>query len=198
MLLTKLKVMKKVKSWIEVLKVACLGTISIVLVCLIYFYPLIFGCFDFLPYLVLLFLVFFPMSMYSLLSKIGFEYWGKEIIGFFIIFIFIFSYYRFNNFINFQIGKNGGIVKPSIIIDKYSYYNTPNKIEVSYEINTSHNFIVDDELYDSIKIGDTVLIIYSTLCINWERVYDFTPSPELIQQCKDGCYYKDGKIVDEL
>ncbi len=193
--------MKKVKSWIEVLIITFLGIISLFFVFLIYFYPLIFGCFDIILYIIVLFIIIFPIFMYTLLRKIWFEYWSKEIIGFFVIFIFIISYNRFNNFINFQIEKNGGIITPAIVIEKYSYYNTPNKMEVAYEINKSknhHNFTVDNELYNSINIGDTVLIIYSSLCISWERVYDFTPTYDLIQECKEGCYYKDGKIVDEL
>ena len=98
------------------------------------------------------------------------------------------------------INMDGGRVSLGIVKNKYSYYNDPNNIFVELlEIKSNiYNFHVNDNMYNILKKNDTVTLLYSINCKEWVLPHDFTPSPELIQQCKDGCYYKDGKIVEEL
>ncbi len=47
------------------------------------------------------------------------------------------------------------------------------------------------------SVGDTVLLLHS-LDYSIHFFYDRHPTHEKIQQCKNGCYYINGKIVDSL
>lgn len=98
------------------------------------------------------------------------------------------------------IDKTGGIINVGIIKEaKVSYgtgyitvfYKNNQKLQSEIILIRSKTFVED------ISTGDTVLVL-SSLDSRVCFLYDKHPTKEKIQQCKEGCYYLNGQIVDSL
>ena len=163
----------------------------------------IFNCdVQFFFIIIIAYLLLLPLLLHKVIELVYKKKLHKP--TFFIIAFFILIYIgnkNMNSSFKSKINRYGGIVKLATVKDKYSYYNTPNNVFVESiiegEIKNS-KFPVSKNIYNKLHVRDSIMLVYSIICNDWIMPYDLTPSPELIQQCKDGCFYKEGKIVDKL
>lgn len=99
-----------------------------------------------------------------------------------------------------HIDKTGGFISVGIIKGSKVSYGT-GYITISYKNNkklqSEINLIRSKSFVKDVSVGDTVLIL-SSLDNKVFFLYDKHPANEKIQQCKGGCYYLNGQIVDSL
>jgi len=188
---------KLVPNFIAILFVFFIGIIIYVF----FSYHDIFGCNrNFYKATWLVYLLGIPLLLYFVLKIIYRKLHKPFFFLFAIMCLGILGLEYRNKSIEDIINKDGGLLSLGIVKNKYSYYNDQNNIFVELISGKSniYNFHVKDYVYSKLNENDTLVLLFSVNCKEWLRPYDFDPSPELIQKCKKGCFYKDGKIVDEL
>jgi hypothetical protein len=99
-----------------------------------------------------------------------------------------------------EISNKGGYVVYAIISDKHASIKSPNTIWYKYKVkglDYSDHYYLKDEVYHKLKINDTIIVIFPINSPENTIPYDYFPTPQEIERCKDGCLYKDGEIVGE-
>ena len=194
-----IKMIKMIKNCIMAV---LLVVLSAIIMYVFISYEKLFGCSeDYFNLLMLAYFFLVPILIYKSI-EITYKKLYKPL--FFLMVVLGLGFLTIRKTINHYktiIDNNGGVVIVGVINEKYSYYNTPNNIFVKSNIEGEdrvNQFPISQNLYNILSINDTVTLVYSIICNDWILPHDFTPSPYLIKKCKDGCYYKDGKIVDEL
>jgi hypothetical protein len=143
--------------------------------------------------------VSFPFLLFHLLKVNGIDEsrWFWTIIA--LLFISIYSFHKENDIALKEIKKNGGIVKTAVVYKRYSSVKSSESISIIYEAEgrtVTAKYNCSKEIYESLIVGDTILIVYSLRCPNWNLPYNYFPTPKEIQEVKQGRLYKDGKFLD--
>lgn len=100
----------------------------------------------------------------------------------------MYAYERMNKSI---IDKRGGIMVSAVIYNKKNRKNSPPYIY----IKTTDKRRLDQRLslsfskYQSIFVGDTIMVVYNEWCNYVTVISSFNPTSEQIKKCKDGCVY---------
>lgn len=99
------------------------------------------------------------------------------------------------------IDKTGGVMNVGIIKEIEISYGS-SYITISYLNNQKSQFGTkfsrSASFVDDILVGDTILILSSIIDSTIDEFLYKHPAKEKIQQCKDGCYYLDGRIFDRF
>jgi hypothetical protein len=155
------------------------------------------GSWAFLPIWILSFILF-PVSLFYFLKRNKKVEYSKS---FWVIVLSLALYYysfnESNKIAKKDIENNGGVVKVAVIYNRYSNVNTPGTIYINYEVENeikSAQYVCGKEIYKSLSKGDTILIIYSLRCSDWNLPFNYFPSPKEINQCKEGCLLKNGEL----
>lgn len=99
------------------------------------------------------------------------------------------------------IDKTGGVMSVGIIKEIEISYGS-SYITISYINNLKSQFRTkfsrSASFVDDISVGDTILILSSIMDNTRDEFLYKHPAKEKIQQCKEGCYYLDGRIFDRF
>ncbi len=143
--------------------------------------------------------VSFPIVLFHLLkvNNIDESRWFWTIIA--LLFISIYSFHKESDIALKEIKRNGGVVKTAVVYERYSSIKSSESISIIYEadgrtITAIYN--CSREIFENLIIGDTVLIVYSLRCPDWNLPYNYFPTPKEIQHAKQGRLYKNGKLFD--
>jgi len=139
-----------------------------------------------------------PLLLYYLLKSNNVDEirWFWTLIA--ILFLSVYSFYSDNNIALNEIKKNGGVVKPAVIYKRYSSIKTSESISINYDVGgkrVSAKYNCSKDVYNRLFVGDTILVIYSLRCSEWNLPFNYFPTIEEIQQCKNGSLLRNGKLI---
>lgn len=142
--------------------------------------------------------VSFPILLFYLLkfNNVDESRWFWTIIA--LLFISIYSFHKENDIALKEIKKNGGVVKTAVIYNRYSSIQSSESISVTYKIgekSVNAKYNCSKEIYNKLVIDDTILVVYSLQCPDWNLPYKYFPTTREIRQCKDGCLIKNGELL---
>ena len=140
----------------------------------------------------------FPLLLYYLLkiNNVDESRWFWTGITFLILAFY--TFHKENDIALKDIKKNGGVVTIAVVHDKYSSIQSGESISCTYNVdneNISLKYNCSKEIYNKLDINDTILIVYSLRCLEWNLPFDYFPTPKEIQQCKEGCLLKNGELL---
>jgi|SRR5690554_1504581 len=192
--LYRLYLVKKVKTYSIIISLS-ISLISSGLI--LPFYRLIFPCNDRWYVWVLVGYAFlaFPLSLYRLLKLFKIDYSATFWTVVATLIFFIFSFHESNRIALEEIKNNGGIGIIAIITDKYSSVKSGASIDIKYETDKCEikaEYNISRDIYNKLKIGDTILIVYALRCPEWNLPFNYFPSR------MDKEKYLDGKIISKF
>jgi hypothetical protein len=140
----------------------------------------------------------FVFLSYILLKNLKIKYANIFWIGLATIIVIILTIDIKLNLVVNKIKREGGTVVYAIIFDKHASFKSPNTIKYKYKIESilfKDQYYLKDFNYNKLRINDTILIVLPFNCVKNSIPFDYFPTPQEIERCKDGCLYKDGEIV---
>ena len=176
--------------------------IWIITTLLLYFQRKIFPCgLNYLGIILIIFLVIMALILNLLLKRNKVQNNRFYIVAFATLFLGVISVKNFQKNTIQDLIQDGGGVTTASVYEKFAYYNSPYKIYVKYFVDgtiTKKSYACEKEVYNSISVKDTILLVYSIKCSDRSIPYKYFPTSEEIERCKDGCYYLGGKIEESL
>ncbi|MGQ1911527.1 hypothetical protein ACT3CE_17300 [Marinifilum sp. RC60d5] len=178
----------------------CYAFLIIISAIMLIYYRILFPCNNKWYVLLLLGISFisFPISLNRFLKlfKINYSniFWTIVIS----LALFFYSFNKSNDIAISEIKENGGVVKVAVVYKRYSSIQSSESISIKYIVegkSISAKYNCSKSIYNQLVVGDTILIVYSLKCPEWNLPFNYFPTSKDILQCKEGCLIENGRLI---